>query len=360
METTVLRACHDQCGAQWGEFFGLLLPRHYGDPAAEYTWLNETAAVVDTGFQFPAELSGPDRVRYLNAVTTGNIRDLPPGQSTLGLLLNPQGHILAELLTLALEDRLLCLSHRVASERTLATLERYIIMDDVMLTNLSPTLASVAVLGPRAASSLAALGLGEGEALSPGEHCLASFQGTPLRLLRASLLGLPAWEILAPHAVLATLWQQAVEVAKTLGGGPVGYEAINVLRLEQGVPWYGVDFDDRVIPHEAGLESTHISYVKGCYTGQEIVERVRSRGHINRRRLGLAFTGDTAPPAGAPLLADGRQVGWVTSSVRSRRWDRLIGMGYLRREYHAPGTRVQWSAGQAEVVSLPLDGAPGS
>ena len=87
------------------------------------------------------------------------------------------------------------------------------------------------------------------------------------------------------------------------GGAPIGYRAFNALRLEAGIPWFGADFDEHQIPHEAALENTHISYTKGCYTGQEIVERVRSRGHVNRRRTGLLFSGAEPPPPGTPLTA---------------------------------------------------------
>lgn len=334
-------------------FFGMSLPAVYSDTEQEYAWLRQTVGVVDTGFQFAAELTGPDARRYLNAVTTGNIRDLQPGQSALGLLLNAQAHILAELLTLALDDRLLVLSHKMVAERTLATLDRFIIMDDVTLTDFSAKLASVALLGPKAPVVFANLGAAVAD-LAPGEHREVRLGGVQVRILRASLVGVPAWELLADRSQLPELAQQLVRSAAAAGGGPVGYEALNILRVECGVAWFGADFDDRVIPHEAALEQSHISYVKGCYTGQEIVERVRSRGHVNRRRLGLFFEGDQLPEPGTPLQASGREAGWVTSAVRSPRLGRNIGMGYLRREFHSPGTRLEWTGGLAEVTSLPF------
>jgi folate-binding protein YgfZ len=125
-------------------------------------------------------------------------------------------------------------------------------------------------------------------------------------------------------------------------------------RLEAGIPWFGVDFDEKQIPHEAGLEESHISYTKGCYTGQEIVERVRSRGQVNRRRVGLRFDGAAAPEAGTKLLAGGAEVGNVTSAAYSFAAKSAIGMGYLRREHTTPGRLLQWSGGTAEVIELPL------
>jgi aminomethyltransferase len=130
----------------------------------------------------------------------------------------------------------------------------------------------------------------------------------------------------------------------------MGYAALSATRLAQGVPWFGYDFDEKQIPHEAGLQDSHISYTKGCYTGQEIVERVRSRGQVNRQRVQLAFSGEVVPEAGMPLTVEGKEVGNVTRAARI--WDptRIIGMGYARKEANAPGSVLQWTGGTATVM----------
>jgi folate-binding protein YgfZ len=138
------------------------------------------------------------------------------------------------------------------------------------------------------------------------------------------------------------------------GGGPVGYEALNSLRLEAGISWFGYDFDDKAIPHEAGLELSHINYNKGCYTGQEIVERVRARGHVNRRRTALRFTSADSPASGTSLSVEGKEVGVVSSAGLSPLLGCPIGFAYVRREHQAPGTTLQFEGGTAEVIELPL------
>jgi folate-binding protein YgfZ len=138
------------------------------------------------------------------------------------------------------------------------------------------------------------------------------------------------------------------------GGIPAGLEALNSVRLESGAAWFGYDFDDKVIPHEAGLERSHINYEKGCYTGQEIVERVRSRGHVNRRLTGLKFPSGTRPAPGAKLTATGSEAGHLTSTAFSPLLGCPIGLAYLRREYASAGTHLDVSGAPAEVVSLPL------
>jgi folate-binding protein YgfZ len=127
-------------------------------------------------------------------------------------------------------------------------------------------------------------------------------------------------------------------------------QTLNALRLEAGIPWFPVDFNDSVIPHEAALETTHISFSKGCYTGQEIVERVRSRGHVNRRRTQLKFSTPAPPPGGTKLRANGAEVGYVTSSAFSPSAGAAIGMGYVRREHNTPGSIVEYDGGTATVI----------
>ena len=133
----------------------------------------------------------------------------------------------------------------------------------------------------------------------------------------------------------------------------MGYEALNAQRLAQGVPWFGYDFGEKQIPHEAGLENTHISYTKGCYTGQEIVERVRSRGQVNRRRIELIFDGIAVPPAGEALTADGKEVGFVTRAAIPSFMPHPIGMGYVRKDHNSLGSKLNWSAGNAAVSKFP-------
>jgi aminomethyltransferase len=138
------------------------------------------------------------------------------------------------------------------------------------------------------------------------------------------------------------------------GGTPAGMEALNSIRLEYGIAWFGHDYDDKQIPHEAGLELSHISYEKGCYTGQEIVERVRSRGHANRRLTELQFSSAEAPAPGTKLLFGGNEIGNVTSSALSPMLGQPIGLGYLRREHSAIGTQLDASGIPAEVIAPPL------
>jgi folate-binding protein YgfZ len=356
---TPLAEAHRAAGAEFAEFFGVLLPAQFGDPLAEYEAARNNVALVDTNFRAVFALTGPDRVRYLNAVTSGNIRDLTPGQSALGLLLNAQGHMLAELMTLVLEDRLLVLSHAYLRQRTFEILERFIIMDDATLADDTAQTGTLAIEGPKAPDLLRKLMHVEYMQLPDGAHVTAVLDSAgaaiPCRVLRHSLFGIRGAELLLPRESLSAAWQALTAAARVQGGAPIGYRALNMLRLEAGIPWFGTDFDEHQIPQEAGVESTHISFTKGCYTGQEIVERVRSRGHVNRRLTGLIFNSAEVPKPGATVLAkDGTEAGHITSAAFSPLAGKATGMAYLRREYLEPGTTLQCGNMAAEVIEVPL------
>jgi folate-binding protein YgfZ len=349
-QNTPLAAAHAAAGAKMGVWFGCALPDYFSDPAAEYRSARDTVALIDKNYRTYLSFTGPDRVRYLNAILTNNITDLAAGHGVVSLLLNPQGHILAEIETYAFPDRLLCVSYAMIRERLIEWLEKYIIMDDVTLTDETPRYGTLALEGPKAAAlvkEVSGADIAKFEELSSRGGKVGSI---PCWITKRSPDGVPGAEFFAEREKLAELWQVLLDAARWHDGGPAGYAALSATRLAQGAPWFGYDFGEKQIPHEAGLQDSHISYTKGCYTGQEIVERVRSRGQVNRQRVRLAFSGDVVPEAGTPLTQDGKEVGNVTRAARI--WDptRIIGMAYIRKEASAPGTVLQWASGTATAV----------
>ncbi len=341
-------------GANMGVWFGGALASDFGDPAAEYRFANQSVALEDKNYRAYLSFTGPDRVRYLNAILTNNVKDLAAGQGSISLLLNPQGHILAELETYALAEQHLCVSYAMIREQLTSWMDKYIIMDDVTLTDETELHGTLALEGPKAAAVVKEVSGVEIAALGELVSIDSAVGAIPCRVVKRSPGGVAGAEFVVARDQLAPLWQILLEAARKHGGGAMGYTALSGQRLAQGVPWFGYDFGEKQIPHEAGLENSHISYTKGCYTGQEIVERVRSRGHVNRRRVVLLFSGDALPEAGAALTTgDGKEAGYVTRAARI--WDppRVIGMGYVRKEAEAPGTTLQWAGGTATVILLP-------
>jgi folate-binding protein YgfZ len=335
--------------------FGCALPGAFGDWQSEYWCAYNSVALIDKNYRCHLSFTGPDRVRYLNAILTNNIKDLPPFQGNVSLLLNPQGHILAEIETYALPESLFCLSYAMIRERLIETLDKYIIMDDVTLTDETQRFGTLALEGPSAASIVKDLTEIDLNSLAELARHEARVSAIPCTIIRRSPGKFVGAEFLAERADLEALWQTLLEKTNAAGGGPIGYTALSALRLEQGIPWFSYDFGEKQIPHEAALENTHISYTKGCYTGQEIVERVRSRGQVNRRRVGLRFTGEAVPSPGEVLTSGGKEAGYVTRAAFSPALASAIGMGYVRKENNELRQKLEWQRGEAEVTKFPQD-----
>jgi aminomethyltransferase len=339
-------------GAKLADFTGRALPEVFSDFDAEYRTARESVALFDTNWHAAITLTGPDRVRYLNAIVTNDVKALSEGAGALALLLNPQGHILAELEIYALKDKLLVLTHASVRERTIETLDKFIIMDDVTLEDVTDQLGSLAIEGPKAGAIFSqATGLAI-EGFSEMTFTDVAIDAVPCHLIRHSHFGLAGAEIIAPREKLEIIWQNLHTAVHAQHGAPIGMQALNALRLEAGIPWFPIDFNDSVIPHEAALETTHISFTKGCYTGQEIVERVRSRGHVNRRRTQLEFSTQDPPAPGTKLRVNGAEVGYITSAAFSPSAGTSIGMAYLRREHNTPASIVEFEGGTATVINL--------
>jgi folate-binding protein YgfZ len=349
METPLTNE-HQAAGARLSDFSDCVLPESFSDFDSEYRAARERTAQLDTNWHAVITLKGPDRVRYLNAIVTNNVQSLSEGHGVLALLLNPQGHILAEFEVYALSDNLLLLSHASVRERTLVTLDKYIIMDDVQMDDLTDQVGSLAIEGPRTAGIVrqaCGVALEDLPELAVRD---VTIERIPCHLLRRSHFGETGVEFITRQDRLSSLWQKLLAAVRAHGGQAIGMSAANALRLEAGVPWFPVDFNDSVIPHEAALEETHVSFSKGCYTGQEIVERVRSRGQVNRRRVGLKFSAAKPPLAGTKLRAGEADAGYVTSAAFSPAAGTAIGMGYVRREHGAPGNRLNLDGEVAEVT----------
>lgn len=352
---TPLAQLHKSAGANLGPWFGCSLPNDFGDWQHEYELAKNTVALIDKNYLAYFAFTGPDRVRYLNAILTNNVKDLQPGQGNISLLLNPQGRILAQIETQALPDRLLCISHAMIRAKLAETLDKFIIMDDVTLTDETDRYATLSLQGPKAVQLIKDLAPEFDLAAMPEFHSTdAKLNSIDCAISRKSFGATPSADIRVARKDIEPLWNFLFEKTRALGGGPVGYIALNALRLEQSIPWFGYDFGDKQIPHEAGLENSHISYVKGCYTGQEIVERVRSRGQVNRRRISLHFSTPQPPSAGTALTVDAKEVGTITSSSPLPSNQNSIGMGYARKENAAPAAELTFTtpelSGKATVA----------
>jgi folate-binding protein YgfZ len=289
------------------------------------------------------ELTGADRQRFLNAYATCDVKSLAAGAGLYGFLTSAQGRILSDLAVLALPDRL-WLEVGAGREADLTDhLRKYILVDRVEIHPLEKALLTL--IGPRSAAVLAELGLPEPAA--DWHHAAAALAGAEVTVARTGLLGAPAFTLWASPEAAPEL---EVRLRARDGVVAVGEEALDVLRVEAGIPRYGVDFGPDNFPQETGIEEA-VSYTKGCYLGQEVVARIHYRGGVQKILRRLEFDGGAeAPAAGVPLLAEGREAGTASSVVRSPVSGQVRGLGIVHKRAAEPGTRLEVAGGGTAVV----------
>lgn len=296
-------------------------------------------------------LSGKDRVRWLSGMITNKVRELPEGQGIYAFVLNPQGHILADLYAYNRGEWLLIDTDQAEAEKLLAIFRKYIIMDKVEIAALGEKVAGIGVAGPKSRDVLRAAGF-DFEGLEPLQVVEATWRDTPLSIVRGDNPALESYEIwIAPERVAYV--RDALSKAGAVSVSPA---AVELLRIASGIPRYGQDIGERDLPQETEqLRALHFN--KGCYIGQEIVERIRSRGAVHRKFGGFEVTGPL-PAAGAKIQAQGKDVGEVTSaaSLPLPSGDRLVALGYIRREVADAGQRLQAGEAELTVATLPFGG----
>jgi glycine cleavage system T protein len=343
---------HASQGASLSEYHGSVVPSRFTDPVAEHHAVRHAAGLFDFSFRSRFAVSGADRVRFLQGMVSNDVENLSPGRGTYALLLNVQGQILADLRIFCEPDHFLLETDADLRSKAMQTLERHIIMDEVKLKALEEY--ALAFQGPRARGLLEKTLHIDLPEMNEYDHFRTNYAGFPVRVVRASSTGEEGYEVWTKAGGLMGVWGAACGQAPTYEMLPCGTEALETLRIEAGIPRYGADLGEDTLPLEAGLTNA-LSFTKGCYLGQEIVERARSRGHVNWRLVGLRVESDTPPVAGEKLTAEGKEIGEITSACVSPSLGKTIALAYVRREASEVGTNLKLASGPAaEVAPLPF------
>jgi folate-binding protein YgfZ len=336
------------------EYRGAESASSFGNPDGEFAALQNGCGIYDLGFRAVLLLKGEDRTRWMNGMVTNNVRDLAAGHGVYAFLLNPQGRILADLHIYNMGEALEVVTDRLQVEKIAATFDHFIIMDDVEVTNISEGWTTLGLAGPEAWKALNAAGI-EVPVLEALEfvrpRCNCDCGCVSCTVVRGEDVPNESYEIwLAPKDVLKT-WQALIAAGAT----PVGSEALEMQRIAAGVPLYGVDIRERDLPQET--EQMHaLNFSKGCYVGQEIVERIRSRGNVHRTFTGFLIDGAASVRAGEKIQAGDKEVGEITSVavLPVQGGERTAALGYIRREVAMPGREVKIGSSKAVVAQLPL------
>lgn len=296
-------------------------------------------------------VSGNDRRSYLQGLLTNDIASLAAGQGCYAAYLTPQGRMIADLAVYELGDVLLLGMVDAVKETVMNKLDQFIFSEDVRLGDVTSSFATVSVIGPQAASAVAAV---LGVAPEPGAYTNARglFHGEPAFALATDAFGVQAFDLLVDAGRAADL----LSALRQRGGVEADGEVAETLRIEGGIPRFRQDMDEETIPLEAGLEQRAISFSKGCYVGQEVVIRILHRGHgrVVKKLVGLLVAGSEVPSRGAAIAAADRPIGEVTSATWSPLMAAPIALGYVHRDFVAPGTSLRLGDLEARVVELPF------
>lgn len=338
----------ESAGGIAGDYHGRRLVRHFGEPEAEYQAATNGMAVFDRSHRARLTVSGRAPGQMLNGVLTGRMPSEPvdvgdsvrEGLATYHAVLTPKGKLITDLVALlpgAEDETGLLLDVPVAGRDGLLThFGKFLPPRFAKTEDVSDATASISVVGPKAADALSKLALGlrvDADWLQGSEEGAWRAVGStkaPLLVVRTMEVWPEAWTVYGPAASVSALWKALVKD----GGRPAGLGVWSTLRVEAGRPVFGLDMDDGTLPPEAGIVERAIDQTKGCYTGQEIIVRIRDRGHVNKALRRLELGDVPAPARGTELLApdgSGKVVGEIRSAVQSPRFGGTIALAYIRR-----------------------------
>lgn len=279
-------------------------------------WSPEQGAVFDLSARAKLRVSGSDRLRFLNGQISNDLRKAAEDAAIHACVLNAKGRINADVFLVAAGDSYL-LDVESEMRETLATrLERYVIADDVQITEVTDEFSLFHVLGAT------------DDAIPEGAR-IASAD-------RFGFTGTDVWLPGGAHEIAGSALSSALPFCDERG--------TELFRIERGIPRWGRELTDEIIPVEANLEASAIDYAKGCYIGQEVISRMKMSGQTNKRLCGLVAESDAPLAAGMRLFAnddaDQKDVGWLTSVARSTRLGQQIALGFVKRGFNLPGTKL--------------------
>ncbi len=337
--------------ASSGLYCGALTPRVFDGLPGEIDSLLHSAGVSDLGWRGKILVTGSDRLRWLNGMVSNAVQSLPEGEGNYSFLLSVQGRIQGD-----------CYVYRRAGDVLLDTgidqvpalmrhLDHFVVMDDVELADVSQQWTGLSLAGPRAPQVLATLGfVAANSSVENARMSSASIGEVACTIIEAYHVSVPRYELwFAPEHVLA-VW----ETLQAAGANPCGWEAMEALRVLDATPLYGVDLNDRDLPQETG-QTRALNFSKGCYLGQEIVERIRSRGKVNRQFRQFELHGARPHSLPLDLRSNDQSVGRITStaSLSSAGLPQVLALGFIRIEVLERNQEIAYDGGVATALAAP-------
>jgi folate-binding protein YgfZ len=356
-----LREFHQNLGAQFTTVNEAEVVADFGDALVEYEALRETAGVLDLSFRGRLCLTGSDRVRFLHGQVTNDVKRLHPGEGFYAALVTAKGKMESDLNIHCLQEELLLDFEPGLTSAISSRLEKYTVADDVQVVDVAPHYGLLTVQGPKAEAVVKKSGLSDDlptkafQSVKISDETLGEIYN-----VNQTRLGSSGFDLFVPTAALGAVMDKLIVAATEIRGLACGWTAFEMARIEAGIPRFGVDMDESNIPLECGIEERAVSYSKGCYIGQEVINRIHTIGHVNRELRGLRLADDlkSLPVKGDKLFKDNKEVGHVTSALASPALKANIALGYVRCEAGAMGTELKLKTAFGEsgvkIVELPF------
>jgi folate-binding protein YgfZ len=355
---SALADTHARLGAIMVEQAGWSIPANYGDVLFEYAAVRERGAgLSDLSPRGRILVSGSEAIQFLNGLITNDMKTLAVNSWMPAAFPNVQGRLIASVRVVRLQDEgtgknlsatFLLDTEAATHAQVLKTIERYTLAGDFRVSDLTNQTALLSVRGHQVAEIMRAR-FGDETAALETRQALQTGQdqgGGALTIMRLSPAA-DGFEIVTSSAQATAIWDGLQDA----GARPVGYEALEIFRIEAGLPRYGIDMDDSNVVSETNLDDA-VSFTKGCYVGQEIIARIKYRGHVAKKLTGLVFEcAERVAPDAVIKALEGKEVGRITSVTYSPQLGRTIALGYLKFDYLEPGTSVRVSAGDQEILA---------
>jgi aminomethyltransferase len=358
IKRSVLDETHVSLGALMTEREGWSIPKSYGDALQEYATIREQGAgLIDLSARGRLIVSGSEAVSFLNGLITNDVKTLAENHWMAAAFPNVQGRLIASVRVVRLKDDttgksavpIFLIDTEAATHNTvLKTLQRFTLAGDFRVTDVTDATSLLSVQGKDAARVVRGV---VGDAIADVGQNRAEqveWRNSPVTVVRATHTSEDGFDLLVAGQQAPELW----ETLSRAGARPVGFDALEVLRIEAGQPRYGIDMNDTNVVSETNLDDA-VSFTKGCYIGQEIIARIKYRGHVAKKLTGIVFEGKAEIESGAMLQAgDDKEIGRLTSVTFSPHLARTISLAYVKYDYLAPGTQVKVVIGKENFPGI--------
>ncbi len=333
------------------------IPSLFKDFASECETVRKRVGLLDLSFRGKVEVTGRDRIDFLHSVLSNDIKSLGLGTGCYATLLNAKAQILADLNVYVFANSVFLEMESGLEQKVIEKLSKLRVTEEAEFRDVTREWATLSLQGPKSEALVGALIHGPVMMVTQEfQHTNFTLLDTAVTLVRRSVTGERGFHLFISHEKGEPIAKRILAVGGLYGIKPVGSNAYEILRIEAGIPRYGIDMDETTLLPETGLESIAASETKGCYPGQEVVARIKTYGGLNRKLCGLVFDKDGLPKTGDKISKDKKEIGFITSACHSPTLGKGIALAYLQKGFFDTNTQVsiQSPSLPAKVTPLPF------